>query len=473
MEEAKRLGLCFKVSPPADPDAFNRVTSSCDKDGRQYDSRSGLGGYYRYGPRKIANFTSARLFGSDAVVLRLPKIHESALARMRSDSNAYAPIGLPDCYAVATRDGRILDGNDNMFESSEQAKARALDQEKIWNLVWLRRIVYFATLAASFHLAAFWLFHPRDIEHEYSSRLRLVSELVRALESVLPRPVHWWTDWYATNPEWLVTGVAALGFLIWLGSKLGSNIADSMRSLWRARATESTIEKSRLHWTVYRIRTSAIYEWIVFGFAKRYALPFLSAVFLLWLGVMTSSHLLFNVADSTGAFCQESPDNETEFLAKTGAQSKPSTFETKILCYPTKVLVQRGASYAVILTVPPDAPWADRDLETTPAGFRSASIANFGEKALMYAAFPQRRVIFRPWFSVLARIGSTGVAEAFLDPEPTSAGSNAFRGVIRKVERSGELFLYVNDAVVPLPWLSDVFYRNNKGAAQVVIQRLN
>jgi uncharacterized protein (DUF2235 family) len=234
MEEAKRLGLQFKESPPADPDAFRRVMSSGDKDGRQYDSRSGLAGYYRYGPRKITNFLSTRINGSDAVVLLLPKIHESALARMRSDSNAYAPIGLPENYAVATRDGRILDGDDKSFESSVEAKARALDQEKIWNWVWLRRIVYFATLAASFHLAAFWLFHPRDIEHEYSSKMRLVSETVRSIESILPRPAHWWADWYAANPEWLVVGVALLIFLIWLGSKLGSHIMDSMRTIWRA-----------------------------------------------------------------------------------------------------------------------------------------------------------------------------------------------------------------------------------------------
>jgi hypothetical protein len=473
MEEAKGLGLQFKESPPADPDAFRRVLSSCDKDGRQYDSRSGLGGYYRYGPRKIANFLSTRINGSDAVVLLLPKIHESALARMRSDSNAHAPIGLPENYAVATRDGRILDGDHNSFESSVEAKARALDQEKIWNWVWLRRIVYFATLAASFHLAAFWLFHARDVEHEYSSRMRLVSETVRSIESVLPRPAHWWADWYAANPEWLVVGAAILILLIWLGSKLGSHITDSMRTIWRARARQSTLKQSWPHWLAYRIRTSAIYEWIIFGFIKQYALPFLSAIFLLWIGIMGSSHLLFNVVDSTGPYCKETPENESEFLATAGTQSKASTFETKTLCHATKVVVQRGATYAVIFKVSPETAWADGDLAASPAGFHSSSISNWGEKALMYAILPQRRVIFRPWFTVLARIGSAGVSEAFVDAEPASKDGTVFRGVIKRVERSGELFLYVNEAVVPLPGLTDLFYRNNRGSAQVVIERLS
>jgi hypothetical protein len=63
--------------------------------------------------------------------------------------------------------------------------------------------------------------------------------------------------------------------------------------------------------------------------------------------------------------------------------------------------------------------------------------------------------------------------EGFVDAEPMPNDPTAFRGVIRRMERSGELFLYVNEAVIPLPWLSDLFYRNNKGSAQVVIERLS
>jgi uncharacterized protein (DUF2235 family) len=474
MEEAKRCGLVFKVSPPADPDAFRRVISACDKDGRQYDSRSGLGGYYRYGPRKIANFCNARISGSDAVRMLVPKIHESALARMRSDCNAYAPIGLPETYAVATMDGRLLEGDDIPFESSSEKQARAKDQEKIWNFVWLRRIVYFATLAASFHLAAFWLFHDRDPEYEYSSWFRLVSETIRLVESFLPRQVvHWWTDWYAANPGWFLIGIFALAVLIWIGSKLGSHITDSMRLMWKARATQSTIEKSQWHRAIYRLRTSPVYEWIIFGFAKQYALPFLSAAFLLWIGAMGASHLLANVVDSAGAFCRESDEKDTTSLGRAGAQSKPITFRTDALCLPTKVLVERGVRYSVIVTISPESPWANDDFQTTPGGFRTATLPSWDNKLFMAATLPQRRVIFRRWFSLLARIGSTGVAETFLDPELVSGASNTYQGVIRSAERSGELFLYVNESVVPLPWISDIFYWNNRGSAEVVIKRLN
>jgi uncharacterized protein (DUF2235 family) len=474
MEEAKQRGLKFKVNPLAEPDAFRSVISACDKDGRQYDSRSGLGGYYRYGPRKIANFSSARINGSDAVHLVLPKIHETALARMQSDCNAYAPIGLPERYGVATMDGRILDGDNNPFESPIEAKARALEQERIWNYVWLRRIVYFGTLAASFHLIAFWLFHSRDIEHEYSSPFRLISESVRFAEAFLPRDiVHWWTDWYATNPGWLVVGIITLAVLIWFGSKLGSHITDSMRYIWKARAHQSTIEHSPLHWKSYRIRTSAVYETLIFRVMKQQILPFLSALFLLWAGVMGASHLLVNVADSMGAFCQESNKEETTVLATKGAQSQPIIFKTNALCHPTKVRVERGVRYAALIKMPPETQWANDNLMTNPAGFGMSDVPNLGDRLLLYSTLPQRRVLFKRWFSLLARIGSTGVSEAFLDPEPVDGVPNTYKGMTGRAERSGELFLYVNESVVPLPGLSDAFYRNNRGMAEVVIERLN
>jgi hypothetical protein len=86
---------------------------------------------------------------------------------------------------------------------------------------------------------------------------------------------------------------------------------------------------------------------------------------------------------------------------------------------------------------------------------------------------PLSRVIFRPWFRLLARIGATGVDEYFLDPEEVDGQPNTFRAVIKRAQRDGELFLYVNDAVLPLPWLDNLFYLNNEGQAKVIIERLS
>ena len=45
--------------PDDEPDALLSTDSAKDKDGRLYDLRSGLGGYYRYSPRKISDFYHA------------------------------------------------------------------------------------------------------------------------------------------------------------------------------------------------------------------------------------------------------------------------------------------------------------------------------------------------------------------------------------------------------------------------------
>jgi hypothetical protein len=48
----------------------------------------------------------------------------------------------------------------------------------------------------------------------------------------------------------------------------------------------------------------------------------------------------------------------------------------------------------------------------------------------------------------------------------------AGRGQLRDRTRSGELFVFVNDAVIGLPRAWNYFYRNNSGEATVVIRKI-
>jgi hypothetical protein len=139
-----------------------------------------------------------------------PLIHESVFDRIDSGCNAYAPIGLPSKYVIVSRNGKLTSLGPSTYETNTGVPLRYAAQERLWNYVWLRRFAYFLTLAASLHLAAFWLFHNRNAEHEFDSYLRMVSETVRFIESFLPGSAHWWTDWSAANPEWFVGGIGAL-----------------------------------------------------------------------------------------------------------------------------------------------------------------------------------------------------------------------------------------------------------------------
>src|SRR5688500_9871123 len=122
MQEAALSDLRFKAAPDTDPDAVLNARSSADKDGRLYDSRHGLGGYYRYGPRKIYDLCHRRASRreDDEVTIDVPKIHESAIDRVVNGAHAYAPIGLPARYAVVRRSGEIVEGEHNPFETPQQ-----------------------------------------------------------------------------------------------------------------------------------------------------------------------------------------------------------------------------------------------------------------------------------------------------------------------------------------------------------------
>lgn len=148
MKEAQARGLEFKTAPNKstnpDPDMMANAEWHRDKDGRLYDSRNGMGGYYRYGPRKIEDLSKMRFSWrkGDRVENGIPTIHETAIQRAQKGANRYAPIGIPQKYTVLSDAGLAQQSS---VESDGQAKTRCTKQEEIWNYVWRRRIIYFTT----------------------------------------------------------------------------------------------------------------------------------------------------------------------------------------------------------------------------------------------------------------------------------------------------------------------------------------
>jgi uncharacterized protein (DUF2235 family) len=55
LSEARTCGLGFKSHTDANPQTYGHPETAQDKDGRIYDPRKGLGGYYRYGPARHSN----------------------------------------------------------------------------------------------------------------------------------------------------------------------------------------------------------------------------------------------------------------------------------------------------------------------------------------------------------------------------------------------------------------------------------
>src|SRR3954447_11599536 len=146
LAEAGRSGLRFKEFPSDEPDALLRVDSAKDKDGRLYDSRAGLGGYYRYSPRKILDLYDAMPVkpGSPGPV---PKIHQTVFGRIKVGAHPYAPIGLPPAYEVVRSDDISVNKatflpspsqstivpNTELFAEGDKASVRHDVQQEVWN----------------------------------------------------------------------------------------------------------------------------------------------------------------------------------------------------------------------------------------------------------------------------------------------------------------------------------------------------
>ena len=316
--EAQRSGLKFKSdvakppAPVADPDTFKNAISMRDKDGRIYDPRAGLGAYYRYGPRKLELLCNAN-YGKtkdedDTVIIWRPKIHESAFRRIDNRAHAYAPVGLPRVYDVVREgDGAILTPSQFGLEQDDEAKARGDAQEHVWNEIWKRRIVYFATVGATLWLLVFPLVSAAKREDEFTSHFRWVSDLIRIVGAFLPGFAKPWIDGYARAPVSFVLLAALAGGLMWWGMRIASRISVSMGTIWRGVDNAPSGLPNNF---IYRLRSSGAYVAFHEKLKYRWAPAFFALLFV-YLGLCLASHLLYNVQDVAGFTCTESATTKT------------------------------------------------------------------------------------------------------------------------------------------------------------------
>ena len=134
-------------------------------------------------------------------------------------------------------------------------------------------------------------------------------------------------------------------------------------------------------------------------------------------------------------------------------------------------MVKEEQSYDI--TIKQLTPWRNGSQEARLRGFSVYSdFDRFSTRVKYIIAAPFRRTLIRRWFRIILRVGAVGAYEEFVDTDLESQ-QQAISERLR-FKRSGEMFLYVNDAVlpVPLPWLAGIFYKNNSGEAEVQIRRV-
>ena len=133
---------------------------------------------------------------------------------------------------------------------------------------------------------------------------------------------------------------------------------------------------------------------------------------------------------------------------------------------PARATVEaRLAAPKYLVEIKPGQGWTDGRITVPLGGFSAADPPSWYHRILLAMVVPLRRETAHDWFHVVLRYGSVGGEEDFIEPDPDDYKLEA----TIKPKRSGEVFVFVNDAVVGIPGLYDLFYRGNKGTATLTI----
>lgn len=498
MEEARAAGLKFKLDNPA---AIPEVKQARDKDGRLYDSRSGLGGYYRYGPRRIS-YLCNEIFSEktkDQVFVAKPKIHESVFQRIANHAHLYAPIGIPDEYQVV-RTKPIAGSSDVTFEiidlpvastaalphleTAKQAQARVIGERKsIWPPVMYRGLVYLATLAATMLLVAFPFTGRSRPLAERHNELKWVSDGIRFVADFLPGWASTLLTGYAQYP-WMFLFLCVFIFvLICVGNRLASSINDNMTLLWRQSMAGTLVPleapPSRTPSGIDRAYDLVRINW------RNYVGPFVFAVSFVFLVLTFAERQIFTAFDQAGFTCEKSTT-----LSYLPAEGALISFPVSNPCFATGYRVGRLDEYYIWTT--PDLKQLEQEhpgyktdrMTCKPSPLKNGSVATDGRGYSTFNNFedagigivqtvkhfflsPMRRYYGQPWFQPVARYGNVGEEVDFLEPDPARTVTKISEWVTPKV--TDELYFYVNDAVFPVQKLQ-LLYDDNDGCISFYVR---
>lgn len=338
------------------------------------------------------------------------------------------------------------------------AKARAEATEPIWNFVWWRRITYFATLTATLLLLTLPLYVARlPYPPILADGRTWVGGIIRLLTIVLPALASEWVEVYADNPFYFFLLAGVIFLLLKVGTRLERTLRDEARRAWRPATNDEPVPPAS--W-VQTLRTSPRYQRFLQRF-KWYVLPDwvvapLIVVLLLWTGLAVYTQTALPFLENGTRLCKPSPGGVAEIAHVRG------DFRTRDVCSESFGRVGEGQRYVVSFDVV--EPWYDSRFATTPQGI---GVGDF-PLGLGYLAAPLRRVIDARYLQPLLEVrpNDHGLFTRNIQIYPLSLGPVGGSETLYQGEfiapRSGELFLFANDAMVPLlgEWWGTYDYRH-------------
>ncbi|HEX5507416.1 MAG TPA: DUF2235 domain-containing protein, partial [Pseudolabrys sp.] len=184
MGEAAAVGLRYNKLLHAE------IVAHVNPDGKEYDSRAGIAGYYRYGPRQVGALCDDK---DHDVAVPVVHLHPAAFERIVAWRRDYEPVGLDCPFSVA---------------GATQLPADAAAMKNAWDLVWWRRVAYFVTVA----LSAFVTLFALRLVFVWPDYILALTEawlgwLWSFVTTVLGQAL---TGWIAAGWNWLLNHIGAL-----------------------------------------------------------------------------------------------------------------------------------------------------------------------------------------------------------------------------------------------------------------------
>ena len=486
LDEATEAGLRFKTQARRD------VRRTANAFGPMHDSRSGLGGYYRYQPRKL----SARLEGANdptTLIVQDPdlrgrrlltrvQVHESVVRRIAAGVDGYAPIVLPETYDVI-RGRRATPA----LPAERLAPARAREQEAVWDIVWKRRLNYFGAVGLSLAIVSMpWIFKSPAA---CTGPQCLLSPIIEGAGALLPGFLERWVETFSRNPGAFLLLAIALFMLVKNARRLQASITDTMRGLWKDSFELGAIEPVARSRFIRGLRPNRIYQGLLRAIKWRivpaaFGISLLVIIFILALFVPSVVYVRWDIAG----------DEREQRACATGkaeqvsaAPSRVPGFTAKEPCWPTGLGVTEGQHYRISFAVTQQ--WGERSRATDPRGLDKSDTSRIGrffrdmktaiaklDCDLLYKAASDlvtlRRSItdegLRPLVKIVPGAGDSHVHAP--EVRMTSARDGTFYFAEFKAKKTGEVVLYVNDVVAPGEASRYRDYADNNGAANVCME---
>ncbi|WP_324750978.1 DUF2235 domain-containing protein [Sphingomonas sp. LY54] len=490
-------------------DRFRALANSA---GPIHDSRSGIGAYYRYQPRNIGAWLHpadgesivhdpdlSDPKGNPQGLLTSINVHESVIARISSGTDGYAPFTLPAQVKIVPP---LAGGETALQSDSETPNVRPAEEQRplpmvspamreriehpeagerrvdamaaVWDLVWQRRVYYFATLLLTIALVTMPVWVAAAPEPPVLADGRTwIGGLIRILAVATPEFVDPLIDAMANNSFYFLLIVLAICLLVWRGKATELRLRDKSRAIWRQSIDGSHPESSRPS-LLQKLRTNPLYRRPL-RFLKWKFFPTLTAalivVLLTWLIAGAYAQLRLAGLERDHSFCSRSGADEALTM-------RQLDFSPASACQSVGATVRKGSKYIVDLEVV--EPWRDGRVRADPRGLPAGRLGLGG-----YAGVPFRRVITANYLQPLVGIRSASGAIGGRDRVHIEAlnfrqqGDNptTWRAEF-EAGRSGELTIFANEAVLPFrPGArnNQYFYRSsdygNHGTACVTIRR--